>query len=202
MSTRSTQTPPTEAPASDGAAARAAANEAIAEGYGWLERLGADKVRNLGVLAGVIVLFSIWAIAKDGLQLLVERTRDGLNNGFIYAAMALALVLIYKATGVVNFAQGNMAMFGTFIAYVLIVEHSFPVWLGVLAAMALSAVGGAVIERLFIRPFDPSNHLAITIVTLAWFIILGAVAGIIWAFDPRAFPTAFPGGINDKFTLL
>ena len=53
-----------------------------------------------------------------------------LNNGFIYAAMALVLVLIYKATGVVNFAQGEMAMFGTFIAYVLIADQGLPVWLG------------------------------------------------------------------------
>src|SRR5436190_6647403 len=180
----------------------AEANNALTRGYEALERFGADRWRNLGILALVVVAFAIWAIATDGLQLFVQRTADGLNNGFIYAAMALALVLIYKATGVVNFAQGNMAMFGTFIAYVLIVEQHLSVWIGILVAMALSALGGAIIERLFIRPFDPTNHLAITIVTLAWFIILGAVAGVIWAYDPRAFPTPFPGGVNDKFELF
>jgi len=205
MSTRSTETPPTETPdGSNGnqATTTQAANDAIGEGYRWLDRLGTDRVRNLGILAGVLVLFSIYEISQHGLELFVQRAADGLNNGFIYAAMALALVLIYKATGVVNFAQGNMAMFGTFIAYVAIVEQNFPVWIGILVAMILWAIGGAAIERLFIRPFDPSNHLAITIVTLAWFIILGAAAGLIWAYDPRAFPTPFPGGINDKFELF
>lgn len=195
MTTTPTQTPPSHD-------ARDDANRQLGRAYRALENIGADRWRNLGILAGVVVLFSIYAISHDGLKLYVQRTFDALNNGFIYAAMALALVLIYKATGVVNFAQGNMAMFGTFIAYVAIVEQGMPVWIGILVAMILSAIGGAVIERLFIRPFDPHNHLAITIVTLAWFIILGAVAGVIWAFDPRAFPTPFPGGINDYVDFL
>ena len=61
--------------------------------------------------------FSIWAINDGGSDLFFQRVFDGLSNGFIYSAMALALVLIYKATGVVNFAQGEMAMMGAFIAY-------------------------------------------------------------------------------------
>jgi branched-chain amino acid transport system permease protein len=132
------------------------------------------------------------AVWRDGWDLFFQRVVDALNNGFIYAAMALSLVLIYKATGVINFAQGNMAMFGTFIAWVFISDHGFPVWLGVAVAMLLSAAGGAAIERIFIRPFDPSNHLALTIVTLAWFIILGALATVIWGADPYAFDTPFP----------
>src|SRR5262249_26041558 len=159
------------------------ANEVLDESFAALERFGSQRVRNLGVVAGILVAFSIWAIATDGFRLFFQRTVDALNNGFIYAAMALSLVLIYKATGVVNFAQGNMAMFGTFIAYVFISDHGFPVWLGIVIAMILSALGGAAIERLTIRPFDPSNHLAIVIVTLAWFLILGALATVIWGAD-------------------
>src|SRR5438270_4828709 len=178
------------------------ANAAVSRGYKALENIGADRWRNLGILAVVVIGFSIYAISHNGLKLFMQRTADALNNGFIYAAMALALVLIYKATGVVNFAQGNMAMFGTFIAYVFIVEQGLPVWVGIFFAMVLSAIGGAVIERLFIRPFDPHNHLAITIVTLAWFIILGAVAGVIWGYDARAFPTPFPGRLNDHVDIF
>jgi branched-chain amino acid transport system permease protein len=177
-------------------------NEELKSGYSAIARFGQQRVRNLGILVAVIVVVSIYAVIDGGGHLFLERSRDALNNGFIYAAMALALALIYKATGVVNFAQGNMAMFGTFIAWVLVVEQGFPVWLGIIGAMVLSALGAAVIERLFVRPFDPGNHLAITIVTLAWFLILGAVATVIWGADPKAFPTPFPGTKEDYVTVL
>jgi branched-chain amino acid transport system permease protein len=178
-----------------------AANGGIERGMSALARIGARRVQTFGVLLLVIVLFSVWAIHDGGSQLLLQRTFDGLNNGFIYSAMALSLVLIYRSTGIINFAQGNMAMFGTFIAYVLIVEQGLPVVAGVILAMAISAGGAAVIERLFVWPFDPKNHLAITIVTLAWYLIIAAVAGIIWAFDPRAFPSPFPTGANDFVSI-
>ena len=176
------------------------ANEAIKEGYAALERFGSQRARNwtIGIVAAIA--FSLWAIWRDGWDLFFQRCVDALNNGFIYAAMALSLVLIYKATGVINFAQGNMAMFGTFIAWVFISDHGFPVWLGIAIAMLLSALGGAAIERVFIRPFDPSNHLAITIVTLAWFVILGGLATVIWGADPYAFDTPFPR--NKHFDFL
>jgi branched-chain amino acid transport system permease protein len=178
------------------------ANEAVKSGYKSLERLGAGRVRNLSILAVGLVLFAIYAIADGGFTLFVQRMIDALNNGFIYAAMALSLVLIYKATGVVNFAQGNMAMFGAFIAYVLVAEQDWPVGVGIVVAMVVSALGAAAIERVFIRPFDPGNHLAITIVTLAWFLILGSLAGVIWGFDPKAFPTPFPHGAGDSVRVF
>jgi len=173
------------------------ANSAIKEGYAALERFGSRKARNWTIAIVAIIAFSLWAIWRDGWDLFFQRVVDALNNGFIYAAMALSLVLIYKATGVINFAQGNMAMFGTFIAWVLISDHGLPIWLGIALAMLLSALGGAAIERIFIRPFDPSNHLALVIVTLAWFIILGGLATVIWGADPYAFDTPFPR--NESF---
>ena len=177
------------------------ANQAIGKAYEALERMGDKRVRNLGILAGVVVIFSIWAIADGGFELFLQRIIDGLSNGFIFAAMAMALVLIYKATTIVNFAQGEMAMVGTFIAYVFAVDHGWPIWLSIVMAMAVSAIGAAGIERVLIRPFDPSNHLAITIVTLGLFLILNALAGVIWAYDPKAFPTPFPGR-NESFKVL
>jgi branched-chain amino acid transport system permease protein len=175
------------------------ANSAIKEGYAALERFGSKRARNWTIAIVAIVVFSLWAVWRDGWDLFFQRVVDALNNGFIYAAMALSLVLIYKATGVINFAQGNMAMFGTFIAWVLISDHGLPIWLGIVLAMVLSAIGGAAIERIFIRPFDPSNHLALTIVTLAWFIILGALATVIWGADPYAFDTPFPRNSSFDF---
>jgi branched-chain amino acid transport system permease protein len=169
-----------------------AVNRALGGFYASLRDVGVKRVRNLSVLAALLIALSIWAILADGWDLYFQRVVDGVDNGFIYAAMALALVLIYKATTVVNFAQGEMAMFGTFIAYVFAHDLGMPVWLAIVAAMALSALAAAGIERTLIRPFDPSNHLAITIVTLSMFLMLNALAGVIWAFDGKGFASPFP----------
>jgi branched-chain amino acid transport system permease protein len=112
-------------------------------------------------------------------------------------AVALSLVLIFKATRVINFAQGSMAMFGTFVAYTAFSQWSLPLWAAVILAMLISAAAAAVIERVLIRPFDPANHMAITLVTLALYLALGATAALIWGFNPRGFPTLFPDGPSD-----
>jgi branched-chain amino acid transport system permease protein len=169
------------------------ANESIESGYAFLERIGKRRVINLGALVAVVIVFGIVAVISDGHELLIQRLIDGLTNGFIYSAMALALVLIYKATGVVNFAQGDMAMIGTFICYTFAINVGLPTWLAILLGMLCSAAGAAGIERVLIRPFDPRNHLAITIVTLGLLLVLSSLGGVIWAFNPRAFPTPFPG---------
>lgn len=150
------------------------------------------------------------------MQLFLQRLFDGLDNGAIYAVVAVALVLIFKATTLINFAQGELAMFGTFIAYILAVppEDSLlsyslgwanydlgflPVGLllSIAVAMALSALVGAAIERVLIRPFDPTDHLPVVLITLGIFLILNAIAGYLWNFNPRAFPSMFPNGSDD-----
>jgi branched-chain amino acid transport system permease protein len=176
-------------------------NRGLGQFYESLRDVGTQRLRNLSILAAVVVAFSIWAIVSDGWSLFFQRVVDGVDNGFIYAAMALALVLIYKATTVINFAQGEMAMFGAFIAYVFFHDIGWPVWISIIIAMLLSAVAAAAIERTFIRPFDPSNHLAITIVTLSLFLMLNALAGVIWAFDGKGFPSPFPKR-NETFGLF
>ncbi len=133
------------------------------------------------------------------MELFLARLFDGISSGSAYAVIAVALVLIYKATTLINFAQGEMAMFGSFLAYVLAVEHDVPIYLAVVLAMVLSAAGAAIIERVLIRPFDPSNHLPLVIITLGLFLLINAVAGMIWGFDPRRFPRLFPDG--DAWTM-
>jgi branched-chain amino acid transport system permease protein len=128
------------------------------------------------------------------MELFLARLFDAISNGSTYALIALALVIIYKATTLINFAQGEMAMFGAFIVLVLATERGLPVWLAVIVGMLISAGFGAVIERTLIRPFDPSDHLPLVIITLGLFLALNALAGIIWRFDPRAFPRLFPAG--------
>ncbi len=118
---------------------------------------------------------------------------DGIADGSIYATLALALVLIFRSTGVVNFAQGEMAMFSTFIAWAL-VQGGAPLWLGLLGAFVASFVGGMLVERLLIRPVEGGNPLQLVIVTLGLFIVVNAVAGWIWGFTLKDFPDIFPGG--------
>jgi branched-chain amino acid transport system permease protein len=176
-------------------------NRNVSQGMRDLARVG--NYRKAWLVIGLILLagFSLWAINDGGSELFFQRVFDGLSNGFIYSAMAIALVLIFKATGVVNFAQGEMAMMGAFIAYAIANAFDIPGALAVLIAMVLSAIVAAGIERVLLRPFDPSNHLAIVIVTLSLFLILNAIAGVIWAFDGRAMPSLFPGR-NKTFSLF
>lgn len=126
----------------------------------------------------------------------VQLVVDGVAIGSIYAALALALVLIFRSTGIVNFAQGEMAMFSTFIAWGL-VEGGFPLGLALLAALAVSFVGGMLVERVIIRPVEGQDPLTILIVTLGLFILVNSAAGWIWGFENRGFPRALPGGSAD-----
>ena len=133
------------------------------------------------------------------MELFLARLFDGISSGATYAVIAVALVLIYKATTLINFAQGELAMLGSFLAYVLAVEQGMPIYLAIVFAMVLSAVFAAGLERALIRPFDPTDHLPLVIVTLGLFLMINATAGIVWGYDPRRFPRLFPSG--DLWTM-
>ena len=126
----------------------------------------------------------------------VQLVIDGIAIGSIYGALALALVLIFRSTGLVNFAQGEMAMFSTFIAWGL-VEGGLPLGLALVCALALSFLGGMVIERALIRPVEGEDPLTILIVTLGLFILINSAAGWLWGFENRGFPRALPDGAAD-----
>ncbi len=128
------------------------------------------------------------------MQLFVQRLFDALANGSTYALVAVALVLIFKATTLVNFAQGELAMLGAFVTLVLAYEQGIPMWLAVFLAMIILGVFAAGVERVLIRPFDPADHLPLVIITLGLFLGINAMAGIVWRFDPRSFPELFPSG--------
>lgn len=127
------------------------------------------------------------------MDLFLQRTFDGLANGSTYALIAVALVLIFKATTLINFAQGEMAMLGAFFSLQMW-YWGVPIWIAVFFAMGLSALLAAGIERVLIRPFDPADHLPLVIITLGLFLAINAIAGIIWRFDPRQYPELFPSG--------
>jgi branched-chain amino acid transport system permease protein len=135
-------------------------------------------------------------------ELFLDRLVLGLQQGAIYASVAMALVLIYRATGLVNFAQGEMALFSTFITWQFF-EDGWPILLAVLASMAISFVGGAAIERFIIRPIGDvrTNALAIVIVTIGLLLILNEAAGWIWGSDGKVFPKMFGDGQVDVGTI-
>src|SRR3981081_705040 len=122
----------------------------------------------------------------------VEQVIAGIAAGGIYASLALALVLIYRAMGLINFAQGEFAMFTAFICWALLDGAQLPFALAV-AITVLVAFGGAfAIERLIVRPFERSSPYVIVIVTLALLQIANSVAGFVWGYSPRSFPSPFP----------
>jgi branched-chain amino acid transport system permease protein len=92
-------------------------------------------------------------------QLFLDRLFDAFGNGAVYAALALALAVVHKASGHLNFAQGEMAMFATFIVYVLSVEQGWPIGLAIAATIVLAAAFGATVERVLIRPLESRNPL-------------------------------------------
>src|SRR5437667_10465150 len=99
----------------------------------------------------------------------VEQVIAGIAAGGIYASLALALVLIYRAMGLINFAQGEFAMFTAFLCWSLLQNPQVPFAVAVIVAVLLGAVGAFAIERIVVRPFERGAPLAIVIVTLALF---------------------------------
>jgi branched-chain amino acid transport system permease protein len=112
----------------------------------------------------------------------------GIANGIIYSAVALALVLIWRSTRIVNFSQGGMLMFTTFIAWDLVVKHGQSYWLGLAVAMAAGLLLGAVVERVLIRPVENGPPLNPVIVTLGILLMLQATAGMIWGNGLSSYP--------------
>jgi branched-chain amino acid transport system permease protein len=125
------------------------------------------------------------------MERLIQTLVDGVATGSLYGALALAVVLIFRTTGIVNFAQGEMAMFSTFVAWGLL-QAGLPLGLAILATLALSFVGGMLIERVIIRPVEGGEVLTLVIVTLGLFILTNSGAGWIWGFENRGFPSIFP----------
>src|SRR6185312_10268324 len=120
----------------------------------------------------------------------IDLTLNGLSNGAIYAAVALSLVLIWRSTRILNFAQAGMLMITTFIAWALI-DHGAGYWLAFFAALLAGLALGAVIERVLIRPVEGAPPLNAIVVTLGLLVLLEALAGMIWGGNPKSFPPAF-----------
>jgi branched-chain amino acid transport system permease protein len=115
----------------------------------------------------------------------------GLATGGIYASLALALVMIYQATHLVNFAQGEMAMFTTYIAWSLI-NAGVPYWGAFVLTVGIAFVLGVLVERIVIRPVEEAPVLAVVVVFIALLVIMNSVAGWIYTYTIKSFPSPFP----------
>ena len=132
----------------------------------------------------------------------------GIATGSIYASLALALVLIYRAMEAINFAQGEMATFSTFIAWTLMANFHMSFWIAFPLVVVLSFVGGVALERVVIRPVERAPILTTILVTLGLFAIFNGLSGLIWGYTIRTFPSPFPvtpitlGGVGIGFQDL
>ena len=115
---------------------------------------------------------------------------SGLATGGIFASLALALVLIYNAMGLVNFAQGEMAMFATFIAYELIIR-GMPFWIAFPVTLVIAFAGGIAIQRIVIRPVERAPVLTLVIITLGLATLINGLAGFAFGYVPASFPSPF-----------
>ncbi|MBN9581490.1 MAG: branched-chain amino acid ABC transporter permease [Afipia sp.] len=124
------------------------------------------------------------------MELFVNQVLAGIASGAIYACMALAVVMIYQAIDHLNFAQGEMAMFSTFIAWQLM-QWGLGFWPAFLLTLVISFIGGIAIERTLFKPLTNAPILAQVAGFIALFAILNSVAGLTWDFTIKQFPSPF-----------
>ena len=158
------------------------------------------------------------------MELFVQRCFDGMFTGAIYASLALAIVMIFRSTGLLNFAQGEMGLLGGYVSLTLlsppgisgigfgvagtgfaskwIPGHPWPVWLAIIGAVAFGALLGAVIERFVMRPLADRSTLSQVNVTIGLLILLNGIVFQVWGPYARRLPSPFPNGKDDYFGIL
>jgi branched-chain amino acid transport system permease protein len=127
---------------------------------------------------------------------LLQQIVTGVGDGVVYAGLALALALIHKTSGTVNFAQGELAMLGVFVAWWL-TNAGLPVWPAALVAVALSGLLGMALHLVVIRRFADAGHSTVAIATIGLMFIPAGIAGVIWGYIPKSFPSLFGGASWD-----
>ena len=124
----------------------------------------------------------------------IQQVVAGLGDGAIYASLALALVLIYRATHVINFAQGEMGMFSTYIAWALITHHGWSFWPAFVFTLGASFLGGVGIHQAVIRPLQRAGELTVVMATVALLVTLSGLASWIWQPDEKVLESPLVGG--------
>ena len=121
-----------------------------------------------------------------------QQVVSGLASGGIYGSLALAIVLIHRATGVINFAQGEMATFSTYIAWTLTTNHGFSYWPAFAVTLLVSFAGGFGIHQAVIRPVERGPQIRVVIITIGLLLIVNGLMTWIWSGEVRSVPSPFP----------
>lgn len=130
------------------------------------------------------------------METLIQLVIDGLSTGSIYGALALAIVLVNQATGLINFAQGGLAVLSAYIAYAL-QQTGMPLLLAVLLAIAGSFILGALVERVLMRRFERGDPDTAVVVTIGLLTLVTGIAAVLWGYNNLQFPSLFPlTGVN------
>ena len=129
-----------------------------------------------------------------GSDVFLQLTVSGLSNGMVYALVAVGFVVIFKASDVINFAQGEFLLFGAYLAFAFIAQFGLPWSLGVLATLLTAAMIGLIVERLVLRPLIGEPVISMIMVTIGLSSLLRAVVNGIWGVRPKAFPNFIPSG--------
>jgi branched-chain amino acid transport system permease protein len=125
------------------------------------------------------------------MEALLHQVFAGIASGAVYASLALALVMIYRVTHFVNFAQGELALCSTYVAWAM-VNAGVPYWLAFVATLGMSFAMGVLVERVVIRPATRAPALSVVIVYIGLMVILNSVAGWVFGYTTHAFPSPFP----------
>jgi branched-chain amino acid transport system permease protein len=124
----------------------------------------------------------------------IQLTINGLSNGAILALAALGFVLIYKATGVINFAQGEFLLIAAFVTWFMLVEVGVPWVIGIAVCILVGITIGLLVERLILRPMVGEPVISVIMVTIGLAAVLASLVQIIWGTRPRSFPDFIPSG--------
>jgi branched-chain amino acid transport system permease protein len=127
------------------------------------------------------------------MELFIEQVMNGIGNGVVYGSVALALVLIFRTTKVLNFAQGEMALFSTYLTWQL-TEWGLGVVGAIVISMLFAFVAGAAIQWTLIRPMEGRSPLNVVIITLGLFLGINSLAQLFFGVDPQFMPSPFPEG--------
>ena len=125
------------------------------------------------------------------MEFFIQQLVAGLTSGAIYACVALGLVMIFVSTDHINFAQGEMAMFATYLAWAMI-DAGVPYWLAFVLTILIAFSGGLFIQRVILKPLETAPVLSLVVCFIALLSFFNALAGMIWSFTIKQFPSPFP----------